>query len=402
MQYQRRAHQIQPNIDYDSFNLETVKAHLRSRGLPAEGEDRIILVERLKQEVNRAWTEYYNKLNPIGYRTQQSADEIAAQEEQRRLAREEKLRKKEENKRLAEEARLKKQQRREEAAKKQELIEAQQKIAKENRQRLEVFVLFDMKRFTEQLSLKLDPESQHIVSCNYDFTHKGFRVRFRDNESAAECSKDSTSRDPKEVEVPVKLQVLPAAVESRCMFFLDPCHDDHPNREESFAWMRKEGVESTTADTKTLNVVQRHAEIEFAKFGTIVYIFRERGFIVIQFQSEKDAESMHNEFRNGGTFHDIPFIWLRTGTPKKRDRLECAKMYKREDKKKDKKKDQEDQKERENESNAKKDENTKNEVSQSIEEKEPEPMPTPLEIMREELEKARIKEEQLRQNPNRI
>jgi len=152
-------------------------------------------------------------------RSQLTDEQRAAQEAERQAAREAKQKRKEENKRKEAEARERKRIKREEAAKRQKEMEQRQKLQKENRQRSEVFVYFDMKAFSDQLMRSLDKEGKRVSSCNYDFSHKGFRVRFNDPSFATECAQGATMKKPRTIKVPTKLQVLPAPVESRCILF---------------------------------------------------------------------------------------------------------------------------------------------------------------------------------------
>jgi len=375
--------QQQPQeIDFTAFDTETIKQHLRSRNLSTNG-DRNALLKRLKDEVNKAWSQYYardqqgagfpnqgfgfggnfnmanNNQNPPKKkkrrkrkRSQLTEEERAKMEEERRLAKERKEARKAENRKRMEEAREKKRQKREEAAKRQAEMEKKQKEQKEKRQRSEVFVYFDMKAFSDQLMKALDPAGNRINACNYDFSHKGFRVRFNDPTHASTCAQGATMSDPKTVKVPTTLQVLPAPIESHCVFFLDPCHAGHPEKKEAFEWVAEQGVETKTSDVKTLNLWKESTTEKCRRYGNIVNIYRERGFIVVQFQSEAAAEAMFEALSEGETLNGITMLYMKRGTPKKRDRLECDKKYPKTPKIKKKKKPVEEVKEEEDEEEA--------------------------------------------------
>lgn len=361
-------------VNFDGFDTNQLKQHLQSRGLSTQGDKRT-LVNRLKEEVSKAWSQYYAvqipgqnsnrfqggnyqpqqaggppKVNPDGTpatgkkkkrrnkkrkRPQLSDEERAKLEAERTAARDAKLKRKEENKRKEVEARDRKRLKREEAAKRQKEMEGRQKLQKENRQRSEVFVYFDMKAFSDQLMESLDKGKKKVQSCNYDFSHKGFRVRFNDPSHATACAQGATMKKPRTIRVPTSLQCLPAPVESRCVFFLDFCNNGHPQKATAFEWVKTQGIDTKTSDIKTLNLWKESSSKEYARFGEIVNIYRERGFIVIQFESAESAEQMFNELNNNETtLNGVPVLFLREGTPKKRDRLDCDKEYPRPQKQK--------------------------------------------------------------------
>jgi len=264
-------------------------------------------------------------------------EERAKLEEERRLAKEAKEARKAENKRKEVEAREKKRLKREAAAQRQAEMEKKQKEQKEKRQRSEVFVYFDMKAFSDQLMSALDPDGTRVNACNYDFSHKGFRVRFTDPAYASKCAHGATMSNPRTIQVPTNLQVLPAPVESHCVFFLDPCHAGHPEKARAFAWVSEQGVETKTSDIKTLNLWKDSAVSSFSRFGNIVNVYRERGFIVVQYQTEEAAASMFDALHENETLNAISLLFMKRGTPKKRDRIECDKKYPKLAKLKDKK-----------------------------------------------------------------
>lgn len=345
----------QQQIDFSTFNDEAIKQHLTSRNLSTEG-DRDVLVARLEEEVNKAWSQYYaaepmypfpfgmyrppqplapkkkkKKKNNKRKRSNLTEEEKTKMEEERVAARERKATRKAENRKKMEEAyeaaKERKRLKKEASATKQAGMEIQQKEAKEKRQRSEVFVYFDMKAFSNQLKKALDPKGKKINACNYDFSHKGFRVRFNDPAHASSCAQGATMNDPRTVKVPTNLQVLPAPVESHCVFFLDPCHPGNPEREAAFEWVKEQGIETRTSDVQTLSLWKGATEIKCARYGAIVNIYRERGFIVVQFQSEAAAEAMYDALHEGQKLNKVSMLFMKKGTPKKRDRIECDEKY---------------------------------------------------------------------------
>lgn len=340
-------------IDFENLSDESIKQHLASRNLSVKGQ-RHQLIHRLKEEVNKAWSSYYatgpssifpgqggpfapapalpdgkkkKKRNPKRKRPPMSEEEKAKLEEELEEKRQAKAAKKEENKRKAEEQREKKRLRRADAEKRQADMEQRQRTQKEDRQKQEVFVYFDMKAFSEQLVKALDKKGTQIETCSYDFGHKGFRVRFSKSEYAAKCARNATMTKPRNLKIPTTCQLLPAPCESNCVFFLDPCHDRHPEKAEALEWVQEQGVESKTSDNKTLNLWKTSALEEYARFGEVVNIYRERGFIVCQFQAASSAKKMFNFVAKGTRLNGIKLLFCRQGTPKKRDAQECDKEF---------------------------------------------------------------------------
>lgn len=246
--------------------------------------------------------------------------------------REEKKRRREEHKRRESEAKEKKRLKKLAAAEKQKQMEIEQRKLKEKRQRSEVFVYFDMKTFGEQLVRRLDPSGEKILSCQYDLSQKGFRVRFSEPNHAENCSQDSTTHNPRTVKVPNELVILPSPIESHCVFFLDPCNPGHPNKDKAFEWVHSQGVDSKTSDTRALALWKQTSLAQFAKYGKIANVYRERGFIVVQFTAAESASAMLEALWTeptecSGEINGVPMVYMKPGTPKKRDRQECDKMY---------------------------------------------------------------------------
>jgi len=334
------------NIDFDRMSIEEIKSHLKSRGLKSKGKNRETLLERLRTEIDKAWKEFYTggggkkqkKRAPKRKREKLSPEEQARVDEERRIAREAKLKRKEENKRKMEEAREAKRLKKEAAKERQKNLEEEQKKAKEQKQRTQIFVNLDMEVFAKKVSKLLDPSQKKITSCSYDFAHHGFSVRFAnaaDAERAARVSQGraSTMSKPKTLQIKMNLQALAAPVESKCVFFLDPVHPGNEYRSENYEWMGSEYSveEKRTPDNKSLAATKEAALKEFQKYGPICNIYRERGFIVLQYVTEAGAKKMFKSNQDG-TFHGQPLVWLREGTPKKRDRLEHDKTWKPEKK----------------------------------------------------------------------
>merc|ERR1712048_726524 len=286
-------------------------------------------------------TKKKKKKNNKRKRSQLTDEEKAKKEEERKIAKERKDARKAENRKKMEEAqraaRERKRLKKEAAVAKQAEMEKQQKELKEKRQRSEVFVYFDMKAFSNQLKKALDPRGKKINTCNYDFSHKGFRVRFNDPAHASSCAQGATMNDPRTVKVPTNLQVLPAPVESHCVFFLDPCHPGNPEKDAAFKWVKEQGVESNSSDVQTLSLWKGATEMKCARYGAIVNIYRERGFIVVQFQSEAAAEAMYDALHEGQKLSGVSMLYMKRGTPKKRDRIDCDKLYPKAAKQKKKK-----------------------------------------------------------------
>jgi len=366
------------HINVESFSDDQIREHLKSRNLQTDG-GRPIIVQRLKDEVNKAWSQYYAKSGQQGYggppggfqgqqfyggpgpyqgphgrkvgnkfpnpnqgggpkkKRRRNKPKLTEEERLKRQTeienrRDEKKRRREEHKRREAEAKEKKRLKKLAAAEKQKQMEIEQRKLKEKRQRSEVFVYFDMKTFGEQLVRRLDPSGEKILSCQYDLSQKGFRVRFSEPNFAENCSQDSTTHNPRTVKVPNELVILPSPIESHCGFFLDPCNPGHPNKDKAFEWVHSQGVDSKTSDTRALALWKQTSLAQFAKYGKIANVYRERGFIVVQFTVAESATAMLETLWTDptdctGEINGVPMVYMKPGTPKKRDRQECDKMY---------------------------------------------------------------------------
>lgn len=214
---------------------------------------------------------------------------------------------------------------------KQAVQEATQRQEKEKRQRLEVFVHFDMNGFKQELIKKLDPTGTKIQSCAYDFTTKGFRVRFNNNDFAEDCAFGSTMDNPKIIEVGNQCKIMRAPIESHCVFFLDPCQLNHPQHAMAVNWIRGQGAERVNmSEMRCFNKFRDVAKRKFQKYGIVTNIYRERGFMVVQFQEAESAQMLFKDLhtsngQSNGDLQGVPIVFLKTGTPKKRDRKDCDK-----------------------------------------------------------------------------
>lgn len=329
------------DIDYDKFTDDEIKAQLTSRGLSTRGL-RPKLVNRLKAEVQRAWGEYRraNKKGKLAnlFPTEQKkakkkklSDEersaIHAKNEANRLA---KAKRRIENAKKQEESRRAKRQKREENQEKQATLKVQQKAAKEARQRCEVYVQFDIEKYKEDLKKKLDPKGTLISSVQRDFSKKGFVVKFSNASAAAKCAKGSTIKKQKTISSKLTAKILPSPVESKCVFFMYPLEKTHPSVAKAEEWTLTQNADPQLNELKKLAIWIQSALGEFSQYGDIVNIFRERGFLVINFCEEESAEKCLTDLqKEGAEFNGSSYFFVKSGTPTKADRLECMSKLKK-------------------------------------------------------------------------
>jgi len=338
------------NINFDSFTVDQLKEHLESRGLETNGK-RKTLIKRLKEEVSKAWSQYYGaQVNPMAgmmmggmgmpmpFPFQQprpnKRKRTPLTEEQKAKIQEEQAEKraKKEERRVAHEKMLKESLERklalkQERAAKQAEIMREHKIAREEKQATEVLVKFDVKKFAEEVQKLVDKHGT-VVSCNYDMNNKALRVRFQNAAQATKYAKNSRYNKPKNLKVSTTLQILPAPRESNCVFFLDPCSTHHPNCERAFNFCNENGVETNNQITTGTTELTRKAALKvFQKFGPIVNVYRERGFFVVHFERPASAKRFLSEMNNAGSLNGIPLVFVTAGTPRKCDKQECLKQY---------------------------------------------------------------------------
>jgi len=321
-------------IDYEKFTDDEIRSQLISRGLSTKGL-RPKLLNRLKAEVQRAWGEF-RRNNKSGkaanlFPTEKKAKKPKLSDEERsaihatneanRLA---KAKRRIENAEKQEESRKAKRQKREENQEKQANLKVEQKAAKENRQRCEVHVQFDIEKYKEDIRKKLDPKGTLITSVQRDFSKKGFVVKFTNASAAAKCSKGSTIKKQKTISSKLKARILPSPVESKCLFFMYPLEKTHPSIAKAEEWTLTKNEDPQLNELKRLDIWIESALDEFSQHGTIVNIFRERGFLVVNFCEEESAEKCLTELQNeGAEFNGSSFFFLKSGTPTKADRQDC-------------------------------------------------------------------------------
>lgn len=315
-----------PQVDYNQFDTDSIKAQLSSRGLSIKGS-REKLINRLKSEVDKAWAQY-NKSNraPLFPNTQpkkikpkkpkKSPEEIAKEQAALAIKRQEKLKRKQEHDKRVEEARERKRAKKEEKAKKQTEQVARQKQEKEKRQMCEAFLGFDVRSFEQQVRKRLDPSGKKIASCSYDTVAKRFKVKFNTAADAGRLTKGITMKKPKKLKFDSSVSVLPSPVESRCVMFLYPMSLLHPDLAKAKAWCASKGM-ADSKDSELLQAWIQSALETFSSYGTIVNVFRERGFLVVNFTNQGEASRMVGSAK---TFNGCSFIHLQTGTPTKLDK----------------------------------------------------------------------------------
>jgi hypothetical protein len=341
-QKKRKNAQTQPqNVNFDDFTDEQIRAQLASRGLSTKG-GRQKLVNRLKAEVQRAWAQFKkaNKNNiipglmppidiskpkkPKKKLTEEERNKIHAQNEANRLA---KAKRRVENLKRQEENQRRKRQKREENAEKQRKLKAQQKIAKEARQRCELFVQFDLDSYKEALRKKLDPTATKIISLTQDFSKKGFVAKFKSAKDAQACTKGSTMKKKKMIKATVMASIIASPVECNTVFFLYPLDQNHPDLAKAKAWTLTQNSDDKLTELKKLDIWIKSALTHFSKNGVVNHIYRERGFLVINFSTESAAKKCLTA-NESGDFNGVKFHYMKMGTPTKADCLECLKLCK--------------------------------------------------------------------------
>lgn len=329
------------NVNFDDFTDEQIRAQLASRGLSTKG-GRQKLVNRLKAEVQRAWAQFKkaNKNNvipglmpPMGNSkpkkpkkklSEEERNKIHAQNEANRLA---KAKRRVENLKRQEENQRRKRLKREANADKQRKLKEQQKIAKEARQRCELYVQFDLDSYKEALRKKLDPTGTKILNLTQDFSKKGFVVKFKSAEDAEACSRGSTMEKKKVITAPVMASIIASPVESKSVFFQYPLDQSHPDLAKAKAWTLTQNPDDKLTELKKLDIWIQSALTHFSKNGVVKHIYRERGFLVINFSTETAAKQCLNA-NESGDFNGVKFHYMKMGTPTKADCLECLKLCK--------------------------------------------------------------------------
>lgn len=314
--------------DYSQFTVEQIKKQLADRGLETTGKKKT-LVKRLKAEVQRAWNQYYQstqvKKEKKAPKKKMTLEEINAQMEENKAKRKAKLKRKAENIAKMEEAREAKRLKKEASAKVQAKRMAEQKVEKEKRQKLEVFVKLDIKDYQEQLQKKLDPKGTRIDSMSYNAVHKRFNIRFKQESHQQAVTKNATISKAKKFNLKMSVSALPAPVESRCVMFLYPAAINHPNAEAAKEWLEGQNSEGAQ-DLAALNLWKKSALAEFAQYGKIVNVYRERSFLVVYFSTASEAQKMLAGAADS-EFNGVPMLFMKVGTPTKADKNEVNKKY---------------------------------------------------------------------------
>lgn len=315
-----------PQIDYSLFDTPAIKSQLSSRGLSIEGP-RPQLVKRLRKEVNKAWRNYNKSATqqplfpqqsrkPKSPKPKKTPEQIKEEQEASDKKRQEKYKRRAEHEERVEEARERKRLKKEESAKKQAVIHKQQKQEKEQRQMSEAFLGFDLRSFEEQVRKRMDPSGSNIASISYETVSKRFRIKFNTAAQAQKVTKGITMKKQKKLNFDSSVFILPSPVESQCVMFLYPMSTYHPDSANAKKWCDSKGL-GEEKDSIVLQSWIASALSTFSKFGTVVNIYRERGFLVVHFASKAHASKM---LGNAKDFNGCSFIHLQTGTPTKLDK----------------------------------------------------------------------------------
>lgn len=314
--------------DYSQFTVEQIKKQLADRGLETTGKKKT-LVKRLKAEVQRAWSQYYDSQGKSkkkkAPKKKMTLEEITAQNKENAAKRKAKLKRKAENIAKMEEAKRAKRQKKEASAKIQAKRMAEQKEEKEKRQLLEVFVKLDIKDYQTQLQKKLDPKGTRIDTMSYNAVHKRFNIRFKNAAHQQAITKNATITKAKSYTLKMSASTLPAPVESRCVMFLYPAALNHPNKDAAQEWLEGQTGEGAQ-DLAALNLWKKSALSKFARYGKIVNVYRERSFLVVYFSTASEAQKMMKGAADS-EFNGVPMLCMKVGTPTKQDKNELNKQY---------------------------------------------------------------------------
>lgn len=320
---------VRPSVDFSQFSNEKIKAQLQSRGLSTKGS-RDALTNRLKQEVEKAWREYEAKKEPKqeplfpnqgkskAKKPKKTAEQIAEEQKAAALKRNEKLKRKAEHEKRVEEARERKRLKKEITATKHAEKNAEQKKAKIARQKCEAFLGFDVKSLEEQVQNKLDPSGSKIQTVSFDSVMKRFRIKFKTEAHAKVFTKGVSMKKPKKMNLHSEVSILPSPVETRCVMFLYPMSNMHPSLAAATAWCTSQGL-TDSKESDILRAWIQSAMSTFSAYGTIVNVYRERGFLTVQFTTDASANKMTTALMNG-KFNGCTFVHLQVGTPTKLDK----------------------------------------------------------------------------------
>lgn len=332
------------DVDYTKFSDAQIKKQLEKKGMPTTGS-RKKLEARLQHCVRQAWAQYEKQMRKGTVKpkkknkkpkTKLSEEERKKIQEQNEANRKAKLAKKAANKKKAEAARkaaLERKRKKKEASDlKKADLDAAQKVQKEARQSLEAFAAFDIKALAAQVRKKFDPKNKNITNIQYDFSKKGFVIKFKKPMYVEAVTKGAHMKKPVTAKFNVTTSVLPAPVESQCVFFLSPTSFNHTDKQIADEWVAEQGGEDLPELDK-LQLWIDSAQKTFNSCGKIINVYRERGFMVVHFASSSSADKFIGKYE-GGEFNGVPFQFLKAGTPTKQDRNQCDEEFPRPKKKK--------------------------------------------------------------------
>lgn len=249
-------------------------------------------------------------------------DEVA-----KKIKSEEKAKRKAHHMEAMKEARERKRIMREKKAEKHALLRAENQKAKEERQSKIAHVSFDMSTLEQMVQKKFDPKGKRVQSVKYDFSKKAFEVKFNTSAACAKMVKGSTFGSPKTVKLSSSWtsNVLAGPVDANCAYFLHPLEANHPNVDRAEAWTQESIGENRTYAERMQAWVEA-ASKQFSASGTIVNIFKTRGFMVVQFANKASAEKFITANKSK-SLCGVPMIFLQAGTPTKQAKQDCFKAF---------------------------------------------------------------------------
>jgi len=306
------------NTDWSKFTDAQIKKQLKARGCSVKG-NRKALEARLKAEVKKAWASHATKKSKKKLSPEEIEQKLKEAEERRAL----KKKRKAEHEAKMEEARAKKRQKKEASAKKQAELRVQQKAEKEERQKLQAFITCDFKALKEALQKSLDPSGKMIETMSFNGAKKKFQINCKSESAQQKLTKGLTISNPKQTKLAINCTILPGPVESRCVMFLYPLAANHPDLDNAKEWTSAQV--DLEKESEGVKLWVESSLKTFKKFGKVVNVTRERGFLVVQFSTDAEAQKMMA--KAGEDFNGVSFAAMSIGTPTKADKLDALKKY---------------------------------------------------------------------------
>jgi len=220
-------------------------------------------------------------------------------------------------------------------AKKAENLERQKQMLVQHRneakdrQEREVIVKIDLAQIKAEVQRSMASYGA-IEALKYDSLKNEFVVRFAQAKSAKNIRANSSLNNPRQATLEAKCLIHPQTVNVDTVFFVDPTHPNHPQAEEVKGLLKTKGVDEKLRwpSKEPSQVFMNEAEKQFAKFGKISGVFRERGFICVTYAKRGSAQKAESNCQNA-TLFGIGIGTLSVGIPKKGDKKRISALLPR-------------------------------------------------------------------------